>query len=67
MRFIYLNFKYQWQLTDPRHWNLTSNNTIGSYMCVCDTGYSGDAFNCTGIQLILLRIREYDTAHLNIK
>ena len=36
-------------------------------MCVCDTGYSGDAFNCTGIQLILLRIREYDTAHLNIK
>ena len=28
------------------------NNTIGSYMCACDPGYSGDGFNCTGIHLI---------------
>ena len=53
-------------LTNPCHWNATCNNKIGSYMCVCDTGYSGDGFNCTGIQLILLLIQEYDTAHLHI-
>ena len=52
-------------LTNPCHWNATCNNKIGSYMCVCDTGYSGDGFNCTGIQLILHRFREYETAHLH--
>ena len=36
-------------------------------MCVCDTGYSGDRFNCTDIQLVLLPIEKYDTAHLHIK
>ena len=35
--------------TYPCHANATCNNTIGSYMCACDTGYSGDGFNCTGI------------------
>ena len=35
-------------------------------MCACDTGYSGDGFNCTGIQLILLLIQEFNTVHLHI-
>ena len=47
------------------HGSATCNNTIGSYMC--DTRYSGDGFSCTGIQLIVLVIQEYDTAHLHIK
>ena len=33
------------------HANATCNNTIGSYMCACYTGYSGDGFNCTGMHL----------------
>ena len=29
--------------------NATCTNTIGSYDCVCNTGFTGDGFNCTGI------------------
>ena len=36
-------------VTYPCHANATCNNTIGSYICQCDTGYSGDGFNCTGM------------------
>ena len=36
-------------LTYPCHANATCNNTIGSYMCTWDPGYSGDEFNCTGM------------------
>ena len=36
-------------------------------MCVCDTGFSGDGFNFTGIQLIILLIERYDTVYLHIK
>ena len=34
--------------SNPCHGNATCNNTAGSYMCVCDSGYSGDGFNCSG-------------------
>ena len=37
----------------PCHANATCNNTEGSYICTCDTGYSGDGFTCNG--KILLR------------
>ena len=33
------------------HGNATSNNTIGSCMCACYPGYSGDRFECTGVHL----------------
>ena len=33
------------------HGNATWNNKIGSYMCACDTGYSGDGFSCTIMRL----------------
>ena len=36
-------------------------------MCACETGYSGDGFNCTGMQLILFLIQEYGTVYLDIK
>ena len=29
----------------------TCNNTIGSYECECNTGYSGDGNECTGIKI----------------
>ena len=32
------------------HANATCNNTDGSFTCACDTGYSGNGVNCTGIQ-----------------
>ena len=35
-------------LNNSCHANATCNNTVGSYMCACDAGYSGDGFNCTG-------------------
>ena len=34
--------------TDVCHANATCNNTIGSYTCDCNIGYTGDGFNCTG-------------------
>ena len=30
--------------------NASCSNTVGSYMCACDFGYSGDGFNCSGMQ-----------------
>ena len=38
-------------LTYPCHANATCNNTMGSYVCACEPGYSGDGFNCTGMHL----------------
>ena len=37
----------------PCHANATCNNTVGSYMCGCDFGYSGDGFNCTGMRIYI--------------
>ena len=28
--------------------NAECNNTVGSYLCTCTTGYSGDGFSCIG-------------------
>ena len=32
----------------PCHHNATCTNTLGSYTCTCNEGYSGDGMNCTG-------------------
>ena len=43
----------------PCHENATCNNTEGSYMCTCDSGYSGDGFTCNGRTLMCnFNIRE---------
>ena len=34
-------------LDDPCHFNATCENTNGSYVCICDTGYTGDGETCT--------------------
>ena len=36
------------QTNFPCHSNATCNNTDGSYLCSCDSGYSGDGFTCAG-------------------
>ncbi|XP_028415961.1 fibropellin-1-like [Dendronephthya gigantea] len=33
--------------SSPCHSNATCNNTDGSYTCTCNSGYTGDGFNCT--------------------
>ena len=30
------------------HANATCNDTIGSYTCTCNTGFTGDGVTCTG-------------------
>ena len=36
-------------LEDPCDNNATCNNTDGSFLCTCNTGYSGDGESCTGM------------------
>ena len=45
----------------PCHANATCNNTEGSYMCACHSGYSGNGVSCKGIHcmhLILILLQE---------
>jgi len=30
------------------HLNVTYINTFGSYVCMCNTGYTGNGFTCMG-------------------
>lgn len=39
---------------NPCHLSATCINTVGSYMCACDLGYSGDGFSCSGMKNIFL-------------
>ena len=34
--------------TDDCDENAECNNTIGSFQCICNSGFSGDGVNCTG-------------------
>ena len=33
---------------DGCHENATCSDDNGSYICVCNNGFTGDGFNCTG-------------------
>ena len=39
-------------LSDPCDSNATCNNSVGSFTCTCDSGYSGDGFQCDGELII---------------
>jgi hypothetical protein len=42
--------------TQNCHSNATCNNTDGSFTCACNSGYTGDGINCTGMS--------WDTNHV---
>ena len=46
--------------------NATCTNTLGSYTCVCNLGFTGDGRNCTGecIAVILCCLYSF-AAHLS--
>jgi hypothetical protein len=46
--FLYNLDTNECQPNSPCHSNATCNNTQGSYICTCDSGYSGDGFTCNG-------------------
>jgi hypothetical protein len=39
---------------DPCHDDATCTNFAGSFRCVCNNGFSGDGFTCTGEIYIFL-------------
>jgi len=36
--------------------NATCTNTFGSYTCSCNTGFTGDGFNCTGVLYVWIAL-----------
>ena len=42
--------------TNDCHANALCNNTEGSYICRCRSGYQGNGTNCTGKYLVYCRI-----------
>ena len=39
--------------TSPCHANAICNNTVGSYICTCGSGYTGDGFSCSGMFYVI--------------
>ena len=40
-------------LIDPCDSNATCTNTNGSYICECNTGFTGTGFNCSSMNYLL--------------
>ena len=57
--FLYYLDTNECLLDSPCHANATCINTDGSYICTCDSVYSGDGFTCNGRTLMRnINIRE---------
>ena len=41
---------------DTCHVNANCTDTIGSYECDCKTGFTGDGFDCSGTQGVLIDV-----------
>ena len=45
-------------LTQPCDVNAVCNNTVGTFECICKSGYTGNGFTCTG-KLVKLHRERY--------
>ena len=54
-------------LNQSCHLNATCNNTVGSFICTCDVGYSGDGLNCSGLVKIYILIEVLQPSRPAIK
>ena len=52
--YIYIHFfsiaDFDECFNNPCHSNATCNNTLGSFLCTCNKGFTGDGRNCTGMK-----------------
>ena len=46
------------------HGNANCQNTVGSFKCLCKTGYNGDGLNCIGKIIVHETYREWVVALL---